>query len=78
MSAGPIVSYRLSNLEGTIGRLRHSVDAASTTRLGAVSGGDRDAAYRLVTSHLRLAAKLALRYRGYGLPVAARKTHQRL
>lgn len=32
--------------------------------------GDRDAAYRLVTSHLRLAAKIALRYRGYGLPVA--------
>ncbi|NOJ49055.1 RNA polymerase sigma factor RpoH [Bradyrhizobium archetypum] len=32
--------------------------------------GDRDAAYRLVTSHLRLAARLALRYRGYGLPVA--------
>jgi RNA polymerase sigma-32 factor len=32
--------------------------------------GDRDAAYRLVTSHLRLAAKLALKYRGYGLPLA--------
>jgi RNA polymerase sigma-32 factor len=32
--------------------------------------GDREAAYRLVTSHLRLAAKLALRYRGYGLPLA--------
>ena len=32
--------------------------------------GDREAAYRLVTSHLRLAAKMALRYRGYGLPVA--------
>jgi RNA polymerase sigma-32 factor len=32
--------------------------------------GDREAAYRLVTSHLRLAAKIALRYRGYGLPVA--------
>lgn len=31
---------------------------------------DRDAAYRLVTSHLRLAAKIALRYRGYGLPLA--------
>jgi RNA polymerase sigma-32 factor len=31
--------------------------------------GDREAAYRLVTSHLRLAAKIALRYRGYGLPV---------
>jgi RNA polymerase sigma-32 factor len=27
------------------------------------------AAYRLVTSHLRLAAKIALRYRGYGLPL---------
>jgi RNA polymerase sigma-32 factor len=32
--------------------------------------GDREAAYRLVTSHLRLPAKIALRYRGYGLPVA--------
>jgi RNA polymerase sigma-32 factor len=32
--------------------------------------GDRDAAYRLVTSHLRLVAKLAMRYRGYGLPIA--------
>jgi RNA polymerase sigma-32 factor len=32
--------------------------------------GDRDAAYRLVTSHLRLVAKIAMRYRGYGLPLA--------
>jgi RNA polymerase sigma-32 factor len=32
--------------------------------------GDREAAYRLVTSHLRLVAKLAMRYRGYGLPIA--------
>ena len=31
---------------------------------------DSDAAHRLVTSHLRLAAKIALGYRGYGLPVA--------
>jgi RNA polymerase sigma-32 factor len=31
--------------------------------------GDRDAAHRLVTSHLRLAAKLAMGYRGYGLPI---------
>lgn len=31
--------------------------------------GDRDAAHRLVTSHLRLVAALAARYRGYGLPV---------
>ncbi|MBH5397530.1 RNA polymerase sigma factor RpoH [Bradyrhizobium sp. CNPSo 4010] len=32
--------------------------------------GDREAAYRLVTSHLRLAAKIALRYRRYGLAIA--------
>jgi RNA polymerase sigma-32 factor len=32
--------------------------------------GDREAAYRLVTSHLRLAAKIALKYRRYGLPIA--------
>ena len=31
--------------------------------------GDRNAAYRLVTSHLRLVAKIAMRYRGYGLPM---------
>lgn len=30
---------------------------------------DIDAAHRLVTSHLRLAAKIAMRFRGYGLPV---------
>jgi len=32
--------------------------------------GDLQAAHRLVTSHLRLVAKLAMRYRGYGLPLA--------
>ncbi|MFK4384522.1 RNA polymerase sigma factor RpoH [Bradyrhizobium sp. USDA 223] len=32
--------------------------------------GDRDAAYRLVTSHLRLAARIALQYRRYGLAIA--------
>jgi RNA polymerase sigma-32 factor len=31
--------------------------------------GDIDAAHRLVTSHLRLVAKIAMGYRGYGLPV---------
>ena len=30
---------------------------------------DRQAAHRLVTSHLRLVAKIAMGYRGYGLPV---------
>jgi RNA polymerase sigma-32 factor len=32
--------------------------------------GDRKAADQLVTSHLRLAAKIAMGYRGYGLPVS--------
>jgi RNA polymerase sigma-32 factor len=31
--------------------------------------GDRQAAHKLVTSHLRLVAKIAMGYRGYGLPV---------
>ena len=31
--------------------------------------GDREAAHRLVTSHLRLVAKIAMGYRGYGLPI---------
>jgi RNA polymerase sigma-32 factor len=32
--------------------------------------GDRDAANQLVTSHLRLAVKIAMGYRGYGLPAS--------
>jgi RNA polymerase sigma-32 factor len=31
---------------------------------------DTDAAHKLVTSHLRLVAKIAMGYRGYGLPVS--------
>jgi RNA polymerase sigma-32 factor len=31
--------------------------------------GDRESAHRLVTSHLRLVAKIAMGYRGYGLPI---------
>jgi RNA polymerase sigma-32 factor len=31
---------------------------------------DSEAAHKLVTSHLRLVAKIAMQYRGYGLPVA--------
>jgi RNA polymerase sigma-32 factor len=31
---------------------------------------DTDAAQKLVTSHLRLVAKIAMGYRGYGLPIA--------
>ena len=32
--------------------------------------GDVEAAHQLVTSHLRLVAKIAMGYRGYGLPLA--------
>ena len=35
-----------------------------------VDHGDSEAAHKLVTSHLRLAAKIAMGYRGYGLPTA--------
>ena len=35
-----------------------------------VEHDDTDAAHKLVTSHLRLVAKIALGYRGYGLPVS--------
>ena len=35
-----------------------------------VDHGDKEAAHKLVTSHLRLAAKIAMGYRGYGLPTA--------
>src|SRR5260370_17656197 len=32
--------------------------------------GDRDAAHKLVTSHLRLVTKIARDYRRYGLPIS--------
>ena len=32
--------------------------------------GDTDAAHKLVTSHLRLVARIAMGYRGYGLPLS--------
>jgi RNA polymerase sigma-32 factor len=32
--------------------------------------GNREAAHKLVSSHLRLVAKIAMGYRGYGLPIA--------
>ncbi|PPR61074.1 MAG: RNA polymerase sigma factor RpoH [Alphaproteobacteria bacterium MarineAlpha3_Bin7] len=32
--------------------------------------GEAEAAHRLVTSHLRLVAKIAMQYRGYGLPLS--------
>ena len=35
-----------------------------------VEEGDTESAHKMVTSHLRLAAKIAMGYRGYGLPQA--------
>ncbi|MGI9461985.1 MAG: RNA polymerase sigma factor RpoH [Alphaproteobacteria bacterium] len=35
-----------------------------------IKHGDRAAAHKLITSHLRLVAKIAYGYRGYGLPVS--------
>jgi RNA polymerase sigma-32 factor len=35
-----------------------------------VDNGDSQAAHKMVTSHLRLAAKIAMGYRGYGLPIS--------
>ena len=32
--------------------------------------GDHEAAHKLANSHLRLVAKIARRYRGYGLPIS--------
>src|SRR5215210_4521499 len=32
--------------------------------------GDRNAVHKLITSHLRLVAKIAMGYRGYGLPIS--------
>jgi len=32
-----------------------------------------DSAHKLVTSHLRLVAKIAMGYRGYGLPINSRR-----
>ena len=32
--------------------------------------GDLKSAQKLITSHLRLVAKIAMGYRGYGLPVS--------
>src|SRR4051812_7848004 len=48
--------------------LRPEQEAAYATRWR--EHGDREAAYHLVTSHLRLVARIAMRYRGYGLPIA--------
>src|SRR5262249_56676571 len=38
--------------------------------LATAEHGDHEAAHKLVNSHLRLVAKIAMGYRGYGLPIS--------
>ena len=45
-------------------------DTEQTLALQFRDHGDVDAAHQLVTSYLRLVCKIAMGYRGYGLPVA--------
>ena len=46
-----------------------SVEEEQSLSRRLIANGDRTAADQLVNSHLRLAAKIAMGYRGYGLPV---------
>ena len=46
------------------------VNYSSKTENKIGNKNDTKAAHKLVTSHLRLVAKIAMGYRGYGLPVA--------
>lgn len=48
------------------------LEKAEEQRLGILwrDKADTEAAHKLVTSHLRLVVKMAMKYRGYGLPVA--------
>ncbi|MBL41488.1 MAG: RNA polymerase sigma factor RpoH [Rhodospirillaceae bacterium] len=47
-----------------------SIDEEFTLAKRLQDDGDTDAAHKLVTSHLRLVAKIAMGYRGYGLPLS--------
>jgi RNA polymerase sigma-32 factor len=61
------------NLSRYLQRIRQfpMLDAQQEYRLAKrwVDDGDEAAAHQLVTSHLRLVAKIAMGYRGYGLPL---------
>lgn len=62
------------NLSRYLQEIRHfpMLEAGEEIRLAEKwrDHSDNDAAHRLVTSHLRLVAKIAMGYRGYGLPVS--------
>ncbi len=74
--AATLPSYQLSpenNLSRYLQRIRHypMLEAGQEVQLAEQwrDGQDADALELLVTSHLRLVAKIAMGYRGYGLPV---------
>ena len=65
------------NPEGSLSRYLNDIkkfpmleaDEEFTLAKDYAETGDKGAAHRLVTSHLRLVAKIAMGYRGYGLPI---------
>jgi RNA polymerase sigma-32 factor len=64
-----------SDLRGYIRYIREirrfpMLGAQEEYMLARRGGGDREAAHALVTSHLRLVVKIAMGYRGYGLPIS--------
>jgi RNA polymerase sigma-32 factor len=60
-----------SDLGGYISEIRRfpMLGAQEEYLLARRRCGDREAAHALVTSHLRLVVKIAMGYRGYGLPI---------
>jgi len=61
-----------SDLGGYISEIRRfpMLGAQEEYMLARRGGGDRVAVQALVTSHLRLVVKIAMGYRGYGLPIS--------
>jgi RNA polymerase sigma-32 factor len=61
-----------SGLGGYIREIRRfpMLGAQEEYMLARRGRGDREAAHALVTSHLRLVVKIAMGYRGYGLPIS--------
>lgn len=74
------MSYQLPSLHAETGLARYlqqirqfpmlEADEEYTLAKSWKEQGDREAAHKLVTSHLRLVAKIAMGYRGYGLPLS--------
>jgi RNA polymerase sigma-32 factor len=61
-----------SDLGGYISEIRRfpMLGAQEEYLLARRGCGDREAGHALVTSHLRLVVKIAMAYRGYGLPIS--------